>query len=438
MKVNKIKPYSIYTRLTELMLLGLAVSAGLFLLLNLISSFLLDQYFSYTNYYEKKDQLCAKSFQRYVKEYHIKSSDSAWMTQWVKQNPVLWLCVYNDGVKIYDSMQPQKDTWEFMAEEQSEWGTYYSVQFEDKICDVMITANYNYRIYDVCFIGDLFFSVIVFLGIILFGIHKRVAYITKLRDEVEILEGGSLDYPITVQGKDELAILAEGLDQMRSSVKMALDRETELLQTNQQIVTELSHDIRTPVTSIMLYTEILRTGKYKSEEQKKEYLDKIDEKARRIKQLTDHLFEYSLVANREAVELEEPESFELLFYDIISETCHYLEQKGFAVRSDILWCDKKVQIHTEYVMRIMDNIMSNLVKYADASYPVLIYSENTDEQIGIVFENRIRLNPSKEDSTGIGLPSMERMMRKMGGSCQVNYMKDKFRVTLLFSCKPMV
>lgn len=85
-----------------------------------------------------------------------------------------------------------------------------------------------------------------------------MAYILQLKDEIEILEGGSLDYPITIKGKDELAALAKGLDNMRKSFAGLIDQEGKMVQENQRIITEMSHDLRTPVTSIILYTEILK------------------------------------------------------------------------------------------------------------------------------------------------------------------------------------
>lgn len=106
-------------------------------------------------------------------------------------------------------------------------------------------------------------------------------YISKLSDEIAILEGGSLDYKITIKGKDELAALAEGLENMRISFCNMIEQEAEITSENNRIITEMSHDLRTPVTSMMLYTEILKKGRYKNEQQLLECLDKIDRKAHR-------------------------------------------------------------------------------------------------------------------------------------------------------------
>ena len=151
-----------------------------------------------------------------------------------------------------------------------------------------------------------------------------------------------------------------------------IQRESEIVQENQRIVTEMSHDLRTPVTSIILYTEILKKGKYKSNGQLLECLDKIDKKARRMKQLTEHLFEYSLIAGEGEADLEAPEQYKTLFFDLFSETVSYLEQQGFCIEFHIEWIDCTLQISTDYVSRIFDNVASNIVKYADRSVPVKI------------------------------------------------------------------
>jgi len=77
-------------------------------------------------------------------------------------------------------------------------------------------------------------------------------YILQLSKEIQILEGGSLEYAITVKGKDELSKLAEGIEGMRKSFKRMIRKETEIVRENQKIVTEMSHDLRTPITSVML------------------------------------------------------------------------------------------------------------------------------------------------------------------------------------------
>ena len=261
---------------------------------------------------------------------------------------------------------------------------------------------------------------------------KKIRYIMVLHDEIEILEGGSLDYPITVKGKDELSELAEGLDCMRVSFQGMIEREANIVQENQKMITEMSHDIRTPVTSIMLYTEILKNGKYKDEEQLNEYIERIDRKAHRMKQLTDNFFEYMLVTGDDEIELEEPEFCEALFYDLFSETISYLEQRGFDIDFRVEWSDKKLRICSDYIIRIMDNIASNIIKYADPKKPVIISSVYVGGMVGFAFENSNKPNDEKVDSTCVGIQSIKSMMLKMGGICKVTDNGGSFCIVIAF------
>ena len=166
-----------------------------------------------------------------------------------------------------------------------------------------------------------------------------------------------------------------------------------------------------------------------------EYLEKIDRKAHRMKQLTDHLFEYALVSGGKEVELEKPENCEVIFYDLFSETCSYLAQNGFEVDFKVAWSEKYIQVYTEYIVRILDNISSNLIKYADPHSPVKISSVCAEGLIGFRFENEEALQQEKKDSNGVGLQSIKNMMKKMGGQSRVLRDHGKFAIEIVFPCK---
>ena len=84
---------------------------------------------------------------------------------------------------------------------------------------VFLRGFYVYHFYTYAFIVEIILSSCVFVLIVLAGIQKTIRYIRRLQSEIEILEGGDLDYSITVSGRDELASLAAGLDAMRVSLK---------------------------------------------------------------------------------------------------------------------------------------------------------------------------------------------------------------------------
>lgn len=266
---------------------------------------LINKYYDSSEQEEKKNEYYIQELQKYIHEKNISSKDADQLNRWVEQQKVLHVRVYKGDIVVFESEYPEQKLWE---EE--------------------IPANE----------------------------YEWMDYILQLSKEIQILEGGSLEYAITVKGKDELSKLAEGIENMRKSFQRMIHKETEIVRENQKIVTEMSHDLRTPITSIMLYTEILKKGKYENEAQLLEYLKKIDQKARRMKQLSEHLFEYSLLSGEDEVKLEEPDNFETLLYDLFSETCSYLEQRGFQTIFQVRWPDKKIRFgFREKKRRVMES-----------------------------------------------------------------------------------
>ena len=82
------------------------------------------------------------------------------------------------------------------------------------------------------------------------GVRRKILYVNQLSRDIEILEGGNLEYEVHVQGKDEISDLAAGLNAMKVSFKNQIEEVECLTRTNQEKVTENSHDLRTPLTTV--------------------------------------------------------------------------------------------------------------------------------------------------------------------------------------------
>ncbi len=424
---------SIYFQLLMLLIISAVLSVILFVFLETTGTKLMDRFYD-SEYGNRKNKAYVKELQKYVKEEYLSYRDTDKISSWVKKQKIIYVQIYKDGVKVFDSVYPDQEEWgETIDDDAYLLERFYFVEFAEGVTSVSITGVYSYQLYQYAMMVEELIAFVFFIMLVLLGIRRKMKYIRRLGDEVEILEGGSLDYEITVKGKDELARLAESVENMRKAFNRLITQETEMIHENQRIVTEMSHDLRTPVTSIMLYTEILKKGKYKDEKQLLEYIEKIDRKAHAMKQLTENLFEYSLVTGENDIELEKAEQYEVIFYDLFSETCSYLEEKGFRAEFKVEWSQNKVRISSDYIIRIMDNITSNIVKYADTSFPVCIASISDNAMDGFVIENKIKENDEKIESTGIGIQSIKNMMMKMGGKCLIEEENDIFRLILLFT-----
>ena len=198
------------------------------------------------------------------------------------------------------------------------------------------------------------------------------------------------------------------------------------------LITEMSHDLRTPLTTLLLYTEILRHHKYETEAQQDEYLAKIDGKARQIKQLSDNLFEYALVTRDTVVQLDASARFSQIFEEPLAEMVEMLQQRGFACALELGSEDVLLTVRAQYIRRILDNIGSNLIKYADPARPIEVQFLRQEGRAGLVFRNHVLPAPPAVESTKVGLTSIETMMDKMHADCKIEQENEQFTMTLLF------
>ena len=429
---------SLYFQLMILLVASGLVALAVFYGLNSIGEKAVYYYYNHSNYSAKREKTYVAELQSYVSSDELSTTDTEELSQWVTDKAVLislWL--YKDNKLIFDSDYP--DNTEYSSEsltlDNNNGSRFYTVEFADGEAEAGLSGVFDYQLYNYAFFGELVIAFAIFILMVLMGIRKKMGYIRKLSREIQILEGGNLEYKITVTGKDELAALAGGLDCMRESFRNQTIQEAEIVRENQKIVTQMSHDIRTPLTSIMLYTELLKKGTYQNEEQFREYIEKIERKTRRMKQLADNLFEYSLVSSGGEIELEEAENEKVIFYDLFSETTSYLEQQGYQVDFLVSWSNARLKINTDYISRILDNVTSNIQKYADKTCPVTIGSVKNGNMAGFYFENRAAAKIEDTESNGVGIQSIKNMMIKMGGRCMAINENGTFRLILYFPCE---
>ncbi|MDO4941737.1 MAG: HAMP domain-containing sensor histidine kinase [Lachnospiraceae bacterium] len=425
---------SIYIRLLKLLVIAAVLSSVYFVVIHSLGTLIVDEFYADSDYINDKDEAYIERLQMYVTKGHIKSKDTDLLNQWTQKQKFVAIQVFHDDILTYDSDYPdEKNIWEEGIKKNFyDWDKYFTVIFQDGECDVSIYGRYFYQFYNYAFLIEILLTVVVFLLVVILGIRRSIHYIQKLANEIEILESGNLEYPITIQGKDELTVLARGLDNMRKSFRSQEEKKEKLIRLNQKLVTEMSHDLRTPLTSIMIYTEILKNEKYKDEAQRKKYFEKISQKAHYMKRLTDNLFEYSLIDSEQEVLLEKPMKFQTAFYDLMSESCTYLRQNSFQVQTDFNWKDCQVQIYTDYVIRIFDNILSNILKYADPNEEIKISSVYQEGYAGFCFQNKKKILIKKENSTQIGIPNIVRMISRMKGICEVKEEDNNFIIYIYF------
>ena len=145
------------------------------------------------------------------------------------------------------------------------------------------------------------------------------------------------------------------------------------------------------------------------------------------------MFEYFLIDSHQEAMLEPPEEINSAFGDYLSEMCALLEWDGFAVNTEHLeWRSVFVQVNTDYLGRIMNNVISNLEKYGDRGQAVQIALLYRQKTVGISVKNSVALPDEYVEGTGIGVKNISLMMEKMGGSVEVDFPEGAYRISLYF------
>lgn len=269
-------------------------------------------------------------------------------------------------------------------------------------------------------------SAVFFTLLFLILLGERLVYIKKISDAVSSVTDPDRAVELPLEGSNELTDLARAINEMSRRDKELRKKEKELNEERETLVRSLSHDIRTPLTSVMSYSQLL-LSKDGLDGETKGYADSIHRKALQIKELTDVLLEGG---KREVTEIADIRLLcEQLLCDLTAES-----EDDFDIITDLKDCGKlPCKADISEIRRIFDNLASNISKYADKTKPVFIRI-STDEK-SLVIEQKNTVADIKSDGHGMGLRSIRRIASAYGGEVAVN--TDGFEITVklpLISC----
>ena len=282
-------------------------------------------------------------------------------------------------------------------------------------------------------IAALVLAAAVFCAVVVPYILHLLRRIEALSRETGALMAGDLSHSIRAPGRDELSRLGADIERLRLSVLERLEGEREAVGATGRLITGLSHDLRTPLTKLMGYLEILR--RCQSGEEREKYLRLAAEKAEQIKGMTDQLFDRAQVPDSREALAREPELVDgaQLLGQILSEVCGDLQREGFQAPQPVFTEPFRLYLRPEDAVRVFDNLFSNLCKYGDPASPVTFSVERGPGTVTVAAENRVRPDPDRRDSHGVGLPTMSELMERCGGRLETERRGETFRTAAVFA-----
>jgi signal transduction histidine kinase len=281
--------------------------------------------------------------------------------------------------------------------------------------------------------------------IILAGIILLLTYLVtrsmmqslkKLKDGVQHIAEGDLSFSIKTNKRDEAAQVVMAFEEMRIRLKASIDAQVKEEENRKELISNISHDLKTPVTAIKGYIEGLIDGVADTPEKREKYLSTVLGKTIALDRMIDDLFLYSSLDIGRTPYYFEDLSAEQYFRDLCKETKLDLTERGFQVECDIqIPQGTQIRADRQMLIRLQDNLIENAVKYAreaDRKVTFSVYVQGDmlvcateDNGIGIqpselphIFERFYRADAARTSTiggTGLGLQISKRIIEDHGG-----------------------
>lgn len=413
------------------------VAVGLYFVMNYFSNSIISSHFSNSQAIQRQTERELQDFQDYISSNDISTGDTAEISAWISTEKYVLMNIYMDDYLVYSSGNPDyiKSPNKFKINDYTPvYHRLYDVSFKDGTAQVGIYLLAASRDSNAALSIELVISFVFFIIVFLLLISRKFRDINKLQGELKIIESGDLDHPITpIKGNDEISILAHDVDMMRLSFLERIKSEKEAKRANSELITSISHDIRTPLTILIGTLDVIANKKYKTDEQLCHYIENSRKKAYQLKDLSDKLFEYFLVFGNEyrEPELEIVDVYSLLS-ELVGEYTLSLVDQGRRVNIIPEIPSGEIYANIISVRRVFDNLFSNIIKYADPSYPVIVYFDNKDNIVSVTIKNTVASVPARVESTNIGLATCEKIMTQHHGSFVVEKTDKYFSVCFSF------
>lgn len=292
----------------------------------------------------------------------------------------------------------------------------------------------------------------IVIGLILWKVPQLTKRFAEIREGVDQVRCGNLEYKIPVYTdrkgvKGDLDRLALGINDISSASNVAVQNEIKNQRTKAELISNVSHDLKTPMTSIVSYVDLLKKEGLDSENASK-YLDILEEKTGRLKSLTENLFEAAKASSGDIPCEISDIDLGALVNQALGEMGEKLSSRGLDVQIKNTAESSMVKADGQLLWRVIENILSNVSKYAldnsrvyvnisDAAGDVLLEVKNMSrDALNISAEELMERFKRGDESrategSGLGLAIAKDLTRIMNGIFEITVDGDLFKASVL-------
>ncbi len=285
-----------------------------------------------------------------------------------------------------------------------------------------------------------------FIVLFYFLTQRKMKYIEELAGGLREISKGNLHYRVMNRSRDELGSLALHINHMTEELQSTIEEERNAEKTKNELITNVSHDLRTPLTSIIGYLRLLKDKNYLNEQQAENYLNVAYNKSEKLKSLLENLFEFTKLSHL-GVELHlEKVCINELLEQLLEEFVTYAEENQLKLVKMFPAEKLMVSIDADKIIRVFENLLTNAVKYSlkPGDIKVVMWEEESfakicmvntgeplmGEELSRIFDRFYRAETSRSAETGgsgLGLAIAKSIVNLHGGEIWVENEGNEIR-----------
>lgn len=281
---------------------------------------------------------------------------------------------------------------------------------------------------------QLALSLGTFIGLFFLLTNGKMRYFEQLAGGLLEISKGKLGFRVPEKSRDELGSLAANINYMAEELQRKIEAEKKAENAKYEWITSLSHDLKTPLTSIIGYLRLVKDKKYTSAEQHEQYVRVAFDKSEKLEGLLDHMLEYTKLTNPDLTIRRETVCINEFLEQLVEEMTLIADMNQTTFKKEIPEEGIRVEVDPEKMVRVFENLLMNAVKYGDKKRDITVRLYREEDQAVIcvqnfgdplkekdleqLFNRFYRIDRSRSPETGgsgLGLSIAKNIVEKHGG-----------------------
>ncbi|MBL4933873.1 sensor histidine kinase [Clostridium paridis] len=291
--------------------------------------------------------------------------------------------------------------------------------------------------------------ILILVTYLIFSILRNYVFIYELLDMVREYDKGNMDAELKYKSKSEISEIVQGIKHMQEGYRQVAEERVKNERLKTELISNVSHDLKTPLTSIINYVNILGREDITKDE-KNEYLKILGAKSQRLKILIDDLFEMSKLSSGKIKLNKAKVDIVQLIHMILGEYQEKLKERGLTTKVVTYNESIVMDVDPDKMVRVFDNIITNALKYSledtriyidifdDGSWVTISFKNISSYEMNFkperMMERFVRADSSRTsdiEGSGLGLAIVKNILEIHNGDLRLEVEGDMFKVYIM-------